>query len=240
MTLPAAVVTGAGRRLGYELSKALLTRDYQVFALYRTPTDDVDRLREDGASMIQVDLADRHSVHQAIERIRHTMPLRVLINNASQFEENPEDADALADLAERLYRVNTLAPMQLIEGLADTMKASGSERAPLPVVINITDIFAENPNPRYAAYCATKAALANLTLSYAKSLAPAVRVNAIMPGPIRFLPRHTDDEKQEVLAETLLAREGGFESVVKQALALIDNDFMTGAMIPVDGGRRLA
>lgn len=240
MSLPAAVVTGAGRRLGYELSKALLARDYQVFALYRTATDEVEELRERGASVIQTDLADHTSVQQAIERIRHTTPLRVLINNASQFEENPQDPAALTELAERLYRVNAVAPMQLIEGLTETMTASSSERAPLPVVINITDIFAENPNPRYAAYCATKAALANLTLSYAKSLAPAVRVNAIMPGPIRFLPRHTDDEKQEVLDETLLAREGGFESVVKQAMALIDNDFMTGAMIPVDGGRRLA
>ncbi|ROU00884.1 SDR family NAD(P)-dependent oxidoreductase [Marinobacter sp. R17] len=240
MTLPAAVVTGAGRRLGYELSKSLLARDYQVFALYRTATDEVEELRERGVSVIQTDLADHASVQQAIERIRHTTPLRVLINNASQFEQNPQDPAALTELAERLYRVNAVAPMQLIEGLADTMAASSSERAPLPVVINITDIFAENPNPRYAAYCATKAALANLTLSYAKSLAPAVRVNAIMPGPIRFLPRHTDDEKQEVLDETLLAREGGFESVVKQAMALIDNDFMTGAMIPVDGGRRLA
>ncbi|WP_165857726.1 SDR family NAD(P)-dependent oxidoreductase [Marinobacter sp. JSM 1782161] len=240
MTLPAAVVTGAGRRLGFELSKALLARDYQVFALYRTATDELEKLREAGATLIQVDLSDNHSLSQAIDRIRRTSHLKVLINNASEFEPNPDDRYDLAQLSERLFRTNTIAPMLLIEGLADTLAKAGRGHGWLPVIINITDIFAEKPNPQYAAYCATKAALANLTLSYAQSLAPEVRVNAIMPGPIRFLPRHTDAEKATVMSETLLAREGGFESVVKQALALIDNDFMTGAMIPVDGGRRLA
>ena len=71
-------------------------------------------------------------------------------------------------------------------------------------------------------------------------LAPEVRVNAIMPGPVCFLPDHTAEDQARVLSETLLAREGGFDCVVQQILALLDNHFMTGALIPVDGGRRLA
>src|SRR5699024_12749878 len=108
------------------------------------------------------------------------------------------------------------------------------------LIVILTDSFVEIPFPAFAAYCASKAALSNLTLSYARSLAPHVRVTAIMLGPIQFLPDHTEQQRASVLAETPLAREGGFGSVVLQLLALLDNDFMTGALIPVDGGRRLA
>ena len=66
---PVAVITGAGRRLGYELASALLDRDFQVFAVYRTETDDLKSLIRRGATAIQTDLEDQPSVGACIEEI---------------------------------------------------------------------------------------------------------------------------------------------------------------------------
>jgi len=235
-TPPVAAVTGANRRLGLAIARALLDRGYRVLALYRTRTAELDALARQGALTYAVDLEDRQSLLATVSAICNGHPrINLLVNNASRFEPDPADPIARAELYESLYRINVLAPHLLTEGLKEALAAAGDAQ-----VINITDIYAEKPNPRFAAYCSTKAALANLTLSHARSLAPGIRVNAIMPGPIKFLPTHQAAEKQAVMDETLLAREGGFGAVVKMLLALVDNDFITGAAIPVDGGRRLA
>lgn len=241
MTTPVAVVTGAGRRLGFHTCQALLERGYRVFALYRSATDEVDELARLGAHTLSADLADPASVEQALDHIRHrTSQVHLLVNNASEFTPDNQDHKELARQATRLFQINSTAPMMLMAGLADCLRAGCTAPSKPSLVVNITDIFVEKPNPKFAAYCASKAALSNLTLSYARLLAPHVRVNAIMPGPIRFLPDHTEAEQASVLSETLLAREGGFDSVVQQIIALLDNDFITGALIPIDGGRRLA
>lgn len=241
MTTPVAVVTGAGRRLGFYTCQALLDRGYRVFALYRTATDEIDQLAARGATPLTVDLADPGSVDRGLDHIRRqTSQVHLLVNNASEFTADEEDEASLASQAARLCQINSIAPMMLMAGLSDCLRAGCTSPTEPTLVVNITDIFVEKPNPKFAAYCASKAALSNLTLSYARSLAPEVRVNAIMPGPIGFLPDHTAEDQTRVLSETLLAREGGFDSVVQQIIALLDNQFMTGALIPVDGGRRLA
>ena len=238
---PVAVVTGASRRLGFEISKALLARGWRLYALHRSETDELAQLGDVGARCLAVDLADIGSVARAVEIIlAETEQVGLLVNNASEFTPDATDTVTLAHQANRLFQIHATAPMQLMNGLAGALQRGGAASGSPTLIVNLTDIFVEKPNPAFAAYCASKAALSNLTLSYARSLAPHVRVNAIMPGPIQFLPDHSEQQRATVLAETPLAREGGFGSVVLQLLALLDNDFMTGALIPVDGGRRLA
>lgn len=241
MSNPVAVVTGASRRLGFHTCEALLERGYRVFALYRTETDELEQLARRGALPLNVDLANPASVNRALDDVRsQTSQVHLLVNNASQFNADEKEEEPLAQQAARLFQVNSTAPMMLMAGLSQCLKAGCTSPRTPTLVVNITDIFVEKPNPKFAAYCASKAALSNLTLSYARLLAPDVRVNAIMPGPIRFLPDHTEAEQASVLSETLLAREGGFDSVVQQIISLLDNYFVTGALIPIDGGRRLA
>lgn len=236
-----AVVTGAGRRLGYCICRALIDRDYHVIALHRTRTDDLETLEALGAQTLSVDLGSAENVLNCIDRVlAQTERVDLLVNNASEFSPDPDTDRELSVLSTRLFQINTGSPMLLMSGFEQALKAAASTQNRPALVVNITDIFAERPDPRFAAYCASKAALANLSLSYAAKFAPDVRVNAIMPGPIQFLPSHTESQRQRVLSETLTGTEGGFDSVVIQLLALIDNDFMTGAQIPVDGGRRLA
>lgn len=220
---------------------ALLARGYRVFALYRSETDDLLQLADRGAITLKADLTDPDSLDGVMANIlQQSEAVHLLVNNASEFTADEADQQALARQASRLFQVNSVAPMMLMAGLAGALRQGFRDNGAPTLVINITDIFVEKPNPKFAAYCASKAALSNLTLSYARMLAPEVRVNAIMPGPVRFLPDHTAEDQARVLSETLLAREGGFDCVVQQILALLDNHFMTGALIPVDGGRRLA
>lgn len=238
---PIAIVTGGARRLGYHISQSLLDRGYLVFVLYRSRTDDLERLEAQGAESIQIDLADPQNVEACISTLQlKAASVCLLVNNASEFYPDAANTFDLATQANRLFQINSVAPLMLMQGLEEQLKSAAREQGSPSLVVNITDIFSERPNPRFSAYCASKAALSSLTLSYAGKLAPDVRVNAIMPGPIGFLPDHTEEQKRQVMSETLLAREGGFQSVVIQLLSLIDNDFITGAEIPVDGGRRLA
>jgi dihydromonapterin reductase/dihydrofolate reductase len=111
--------------------------------------------------------------------------------------------------------------------------------APHADIIHITDIFADNPNYVFDGYCASKAAAQNLALSFAKRLAPKVKVNVIQPGPILFQEWHDPAARAAVLDETLLAAEGGAEAIGLAVEATLANDFQTGAIIAVDGGRRL-
>lgn len=107
-------------------------------------------------------------------------------------------------------------------------------------IIHITDINAENPTPRFDIYGTTKAGLHNLTLALAKKFAPTIKVNSIAPGPVLFTQQHAEPVRQQMLDETLLAKEGGAEPVYLAIKGVLTNPFITGASIPVDGGRRLS
>lgn len=228
-----AFITGAGRRLGLAICHALLDDGYQVIAHYHSSSDGVQELVNRGAQALQANLADLTQVHRLITQLQQTTErLDLLVNNASCFFDNQQVAESDEHLV-AVFNVHTLAPYLIINELSPKLaKHQGN-------VINITDIYVDSPNPNYVAYCAAKAGLANLTQSFAKKLAPAVRVNAIQPGPILFLPEHGSDYRQHVLNETPLQLEGGLEPVIHALRFLRDNAFITGEAIKVDGGRSL-
>ncbi|SFR37705.1 dihydromonapterin reductase / dihydrofolate reductase [Pseudidiomarina maritima] len=228
-----ALVTGAGRRFGLALAHALIDEGYQVLAHYNTSKDGIEELEQRGAIGLQANLAQLNEVHQLIHAVQqHCAKLHLLVNNASCFFDNARVDESDANL-EAVLNVHTAAPYLLINNLQHQLRdAEGS-------VINITDIYVDSPSTDYVAYCAAKAGLASLTQAFAKKLAPAVRVNAIQPGPILFLPEHDSQHRQKVLAETPLNLEGGLEPMINAVRFLRDNPFITGESIKVDGGRAL-
>ena len=234
MTQKVAVITGAGRRFGFELAKALLAENYIVLAHYNTSRAGIDELEQLGAIGLQADLSDLQEVKQLIRAIQsHTLKVDLLVNNASCFFNNQTvDAD-LANL-DAVFRVHAMAPYLLIHYLQSEFEAADDA-----LVVNITDIYVDSPSPQYIAYCAAKAGLASLTQSFAKTLAPHVRVNAIQPGPILFLPEHDSEHRRTVLEQTPLKVEGGLQPMIEAVRFLRDNRFITGESIKVDGGRAL-
>lgn len=229
-----ALVTGAGRRFGFEVAKALIEDGYKVFAHYNSSKDGVDELSKLGAEPVQADFTRQDDVKALVAQVKKDAPtLDLLINNASCFFDNDtvdNDPEALA----AVFQVHNVAPYLLITGLQQQLSNSDNG-----LIINITDIYTDKPSTNYIAYCAAKAGLANMTQAFAKTLAPDVRVNAIQPGPILFLPEHDNQHKMQVLDETPLRVEGGLKPMIDTVRFLRDNPFLTGESIKVDGGRAL-
>ena len=231
------VITGAGRRLGHALANHFLDQGHTVVGSYRTHYAEVDQLRDRGADLAEVELTDLKAVDEWIQSVVQRYPyLSLLLHNASAFR--PTEDDPLAELVafQQYFQVHMQAPFLLNERCLPALRACPEETAN---IIHITDIFTRRPSPRFRTYCATKAGLQNMNHAYARVLAPAVRVNAIEPGPLEFLPEHSEEARQQVLAETPLQRMGGFTPVVQTVDYILGNPYLTGASIPVDGGRSL-
>lgn len=229
-----ALITGAGRRFGYELANDLLDQSYTVYAHYNSSKQGVEQLEQRGAIGLQADFSDIAAIDDMIATVKEQAQyIDLLVNNASCFFNN-SDVDDDADKLQAVYAVHAIAPYKLITGLQDLLSTANDG-----LVINITDIYSERPSIDYIAYCGAKAALANMTLAFAKSLAPNIRVNAIQPGPILFLPEHDSDHRKQVLAETPLTVEGGLQPMIDTVKFFRDNPFLTGESIKVDGGRAL-
>ncbi|RQM65113.1 SDR family oxidoreductase [Aeromonas enteropelogenes] len=230
-----ALVTGCGRRLGFYLCEQLVAAGWRVTGSYRSERPELARLRELGVELVQADFGCEEEVSRLIEVLATHRDLALVIHNASAFE--PQAADPAAQLVqfEQYYRVHMAAPFQLNRALAPQLAHNDDAS-----IIHITDIYIHAPPPHFANYVATKAGAHSLAMSFARELAPTVRVNTIEPGPILFLDEHDDAWRQQVLARTPLAREGGLEPIWQAVQLLMQNSYMTGASIKVDGGRALA
>lgn len=230
-----ALVTGCGRRLGFYLCEQLVASGWQVTGSYRSERPELAQLRALGVELVQGDFAREGGVDTLIGVLAAHEDLALVIHNASAFEPTAEDPALQREQFDRFYRVHMAAPFALNRALAPQLARQHNAS-----IIHITDIYIHAPAPQFAAYVATKAGAHSLAMSFARELAPAVRVNTIEPGPILFLDEHGDAWRQQVLARTPLAREGGLEPIWQAVELLMTNDYMTGASIRVDGGRSLA
>lgn len=234
---PIALITGAGRRLGLHMSRAFLADGWRVIALTRSVGGDLQALAAEysGLDIVPCNALDMVSVNAAISHVtEHYQHLDVLLHNASIYERDSLHNDDFSEFYDALYQIHMKLPAALNRGLQPLLE---NAVRPTANVIHITDIYATNPNPEYALYCSTKAGLENLMISYAKLLAPRVRVNAIQPGPIKFLPEHSSAEQTQVLSETLLPVEGGFAALEKGIQAILANEYITASVLKIDGGR---
>lgn len=233
----AVLVTGAGRRVGHHLANRLTDAGFCVLAHYRSETPEVHQLQQRGIATIQGALDHESAIMDLLERVdRQCASLRAIVHNASSFTPTATDLHEAAAQYQAFFAVHMLAPFLLSQGLIHKLRNTEGEAAD---IVHITDINVENPTPRFDVYGTTKAGLHNLTLALAKKYAPSVKVNAIAPGPVWFMPEHSEAVRAELLAETPLGKEGGPEPVYLALKALLDNPFVTGVSLPVDGGRRL-
>ena len=185
---------------------------------------------------ICADLAD---VPRAAEAVGQTVQgtfgrLDVLVNNASLYLPGGV-MDCELDVLRQMMALHVEAPMLLCRHLGPLLTAAGGS------IVNMTDLLAERPWPKYAAYCAGKAALNNLTLSLAHELAPAVTVNAIAPGVVAWPDDFPQAERQEYLKRVPLGREGTPEEVAELVHFLCTaGRYITGQIIRLDGGRSIS
>jgi pteridine reductase len=237
-THQAALVTGAARRVGKVIALALAGRGMHVMVHYHRSESEAIETAEAVASLgveaetIQADLGDPAAIERLFDRLKSRFGrLDVLVNNASAFQ-----AKAVLDLTvedwDHTMNVNLRAPFLCSQQAARLMQNNRSGG----VIVNIADIAGQVPWVRFPHHSVSKAGLIMLTKVLAHALAPDIRVNAVVPGPV-LKPETMPPERWEQLgAELPLSRPGHPENVAQAVLALIDNDFTTGTIFNVDGG----
>jgi pteridine reductase len=229
MTAPVALVTGAGVRVGNAVARDLSRRGWRVAAHYRTH-------RPRGfAAALEADLArpDGPAALAAAFRARFSR-LDLLVNGAAAFDALPvEETDAAAFDAQ--MDLNARAPLLLVKALLPLLRRSGGS------VVNLADVGGGLvPWRGYAAYAASKAALVRLTECLALELAPDVRVNAVAPGTVLWPESYPASLRRRLAARIPLRRAGNPADVAAAVRYLAGAPFVTGAVIPVDGGRHLS
>ncbi|MDC9724687.1 MAG: SDR family NAD(P)-dependent oxidoreductase [Gammaproteobacteria bacterium] len=232
------LVTGSGRRIGFHLASRLHQEGYTVLAHYRTHTDEIQVLHDLGIETIQADFNNSAAILQFIDDLKtRCSSFRAIIHNASSFSPTSADLTVAAEQYEQFFNVHMMAPFLINQSLQSLLQGIDGNPAD---IIHITDINVENPTPRFDIYGTTKAGLHNMMLVLAKKFAPEIKVNAIAPGPVLFTDQHSQEVQQQMLAETPLAKEGGAEPIYLAVKSVLENPFLTGVSIPVDGGRRLS
>jgi len=238
-----AIITGsARRRVGWHVADALGRRGYAVVIHYNTSaTDAAEAVREFQDRGIQAialgaNLADEQQVRDLVtQALQQFGRIDVLVNCAAAWKSKRLEAVAAADVR-HYFEANTLGTFVCCQhaGLAMVRQPEGGS------IITLGDWAIERPYMHYAAYFPSKGAIPTLTRMFAVELGtrnPRVRVNCVMPGPVLLPPDLPPAERQQAISATLVKREGRPENVVQAVLHFLDNDFVTGACLPVDGGR---
>ena len=232
-----ALVTGAARRIGRAIALDLGARGWAVAVHYGTAAAEahevVREIAESGGrgEAIQADLRDEAATRALISGAAKALgPVDVLINNASVFE--ADDArTATRESWDAHMETNLRAPFVLSQEFAVQARPGN--------IVNILDERVWKPTPFFASYTISKSALWTLTRTLALALAPAIRVNAIGPGPTLPSPRQTEAQFARQVAALPLKRGPALVEICDAVRFILGTPSMTGQMIALDGGQHL-
>jgi len=236
------LVTGAGVRVGKVIARRLANSGARVAVHYRNSETEarefVDDIVSGGgqADMFQAELGDRSRAESLVPAVVERFgSLDILINSASVFQNRwlDETDDANWDMN---FAVNLTAPFVLSRSMAKYLDGKPGK------IVNLTDW--NTTRPKRFAYGVSKAALGGLTRSLAAALAPSIQVNELALGaillPITAAPDEDAELSEKLAFRTPIGRLGTPEEVAQVVMTLIENDYITGETIYVDGGQRLS
>jgi pteridine reductase len=234
------LITGAARRVGAATARKMHAAGANIALHYRnsaaaaeTLAGELQKVRTGSVRTFKANLLDLKEIGQLVEAAVESFGrLDILINNASTFYPTPV-GEITSAAWDDLLGTNVKAPLFLAQAAAPALRTTSG------LIINMVDIHAFRPLKRYAVYCAAKAALAMLTRSLARELAPHVRVNGIAPGPILWPEEPPDPQtKAKIISQTLLQRQGSPDDVARTVLFFAaEAPYITGQILAVDGGR---
>jgi pteridine reductase len=238
-----ALVTGSGkRRVGWYVAEALAKRGYALAIHYRTSAAEAQQsvvaFREQGveAEAFGADLADEAAVKGLVaQTLARFGRIDVLVNAAATWQPKRLE-DVTASDVRGFFEANTLGTFLCCQhvGLAMVKQPEGGS------IVTLGDWAIARPYAGYSAYFPSKGAIPTLTRCLAVELGtrnPKVRVNCIEPGPVMLPPDLSPAERDAAIRATLVQREGSPHNIAQAVLHFIDNDFVTGVCLPVDGGR---
>ncbi|MCY4289500.1 MAG: SDR family oxidoreductase [Aestuariivita sp.] len=249
--MTAALVTGAGKRLGRAMALYLAHRGFDVAVHYASSKAAADAVVSEiidagrAAVALQADLLDRSAATELLPRASSALaaPISCLVNNASIFEYDTIQS-ATAESWDRHLNSNLRAPFLLTQAMAaqelpPETDSNGEARA-TGLIINMIDQRVHKLTPQFCTYTIAKMGLWALTRTAAQALGPAIRVNGIAPGPTLKGARQTEQHFVDQRASTILKRGSGPDEITAALGYFIDAHGVTGQLLCVDGGQHLA
>lgn len=229
-----AIVTGAGKRVGAAIARALI--DDEGWVVVAHVHHDSDEVPEESIKVV-ADLAESDCADRIFEATQGLPPVRLLINNAARFA-----WDGLGDFSIEQFdahmAVNVRAPALLIEKFARA-HAGKDEKDEDALVVNLLDSKLAAPNPDYLSYTLSKQALGGLTDLAARALAPkGIRVNGIAPGLMLRSSGQSEANFRAMHAANPLGRGVEASDIVAAIRYLIDARCVTGEVLVIDSGQR--
>jgi NAD(P)-dependent dehydrogenase (short-subunit alcohol dehydrogenase family) len=232
-----ALITGAARRIGRATALSLAESGMNIVVHCNTSTRAAEELRGEiralgvEAWLVQADLAERSEVEALPARVAQIAgTIDVLVNNASVFPQN-RITDFTADQFELSLQINALSPLLLARAFAEQTRAGA--------IVNLLDSRIAGCDPEHATYMLSKRVLLAMTQMLALELAPGIRVSAVAPGLILPPPGRDHSYLETQKHTNPLVAYGSLASVTEAVRFLVSNDFITGQVVYVDGGRHL-
>lgn len=232
-----ALITGGAVRVGKAITLELARAGANVVINYHSSADaamqtcDEARALGVGALAIQADIREQNQVEKMVaDAVNQFGSIDILINSASLWQQTPFPTDDLTDwhrvtnilINGSFYCANAIAPLMLEQGEG--------------AIVNIVDLAAFEPWPNFIAHSVGKSALLALSRQLALELAPAVRVNAVAPGPVLPPSGYSEERIARTANRTLLNRWGTAEDVAEAVLYFVKAKYVTGEVLAVDGG----
>lgn len=240
MNNPLAIVTGSARRLGKAFALSLARQGYDLVLHFNSSEGEALKTKEEverfgvRSELVRADLTDQAQITAIFEQLDQAYPdssLRVLVNSAAIMSVARPQVISLEEW-DVTMNTNLRAPLLLAQAAAKRMARGG-------LIVNISDIGAQKSWSRYSAYTVSKAGLEALTRLLARSLAPAIRVNAIAPGLVLPSDIVTGEQWDKLVSSVPLQRPASLDEVTDTLQFLIKNEYITGQTIAVDGGYSL-
>ena len=233
-----ALVTGGGRRVGRAIVVALAQAGANVVVHHNRSKDDADESVKIARSFgvkseaLQADLADSDAVQNLLEQATASVgPVNIIVNNASAFSKGTLTGTSV-DEWDRYMAINFRAPFLLAKSMRNALGEAGHGK-----IISLNDWRTARAD-RFA-YGVSKAALSGLTRSLAVAMAPNVQVNELALGAILPPADSLDETGERVSKNAPAGRMGTLNEVTSAVISLIENDFITGETIHIDGGRHV-
>ncbi|WP_432698149.1 dihydromonapterin reductase [Marinobacterium sp. YM272] len=225
------LITGGAQRLGLHCAKRLVEDGFNVMITCRSHRQEWAGEPLEGVEVLLADFSTVEGIEALIADIdRRALRLRAIIHNASTWMDDSEGAEAM----QQMMMVHMQAPYLINQA---ARRWFGADRQ--GDIIHMTDWVAGQGSARHIAYAATKAALENMTLSFAGLLAPDVKVNSIAPSMILFNPDDDAAYREKTLKKSALGIEPGAEVVYQAVRYLLDNPYVTGSCMELNGGRNV-